>query len=212
MLATIWVYALFFGWLFAVGFVLLIFLHEMGHAYVIKQKGLRAGAPVFIPFVGAMIALKDQPRDAKTEAEIAYGGPLAGALASLGCYYLGEEWGSPLLLGLAYTGFFMNLFNLIPVSPLDGGRIVTAISTKLWIVGLFLLLFLFLRSFNPLLLIVLVMGGIQLWQVYRQGDQTSAYYEVPPSYRTAMAIAYFGLAGFLGAMIMKVLPMLPALR
>jgi Zn-dependent protease len=136
MLVTIWTYSLIYGWKFAVGFVLLLFVHENGHLLAAKMKNLNVTKPVFIPFVGAVIALKERPKDASTEAFIAIGGPLAAGFASLMCYLIFLFDKSGLFLSFAYTGFFLNLFNLIPVHPLDGGRIVTAISTKLWVLGL----------------------------------------------------------------------------
>jgi Zn-dependent protease len=200
MLGTAWVYALAWGWRFAVGFVLLIFVHEMGHALVIRAKGLRTGPIVFIPFFGAFIGIKDQFRDARTEAETAWGGPAAGALASSACFAAYLATGYQLWLGLAYVGFMLNLFNLLPVSPLDGGRVVTAISTWLWIVGLVAAAVLGVMQGSPLLIIIVLLGGTRAWSEWRKrrrGESTD-YYELTPRYRVAMAIAYFGLCGYLG--------------
>ncbi len=210
MFVTIFVYALFFGWWFAFGFVILLLIHELGHAAVIKAKGIDASAPVFIPFVGAMIAMKDKPVDAKTEAEIAYGGPAAGVLASLICYFLAQRLESELLMALAYTGFFVNLFNLTPMSPLDGGRIVTAISKKLWILGICLILGMFLLTFNILLLLILILGGIRLYDDWKnKSEEDEAYYAVSASYRLNMSLAYFALLAFSGYMTMECLSQLP---
>src|SRR3954470_23300990 len=133
MLLSVIAYAFIFGWWYAVGFVLLIFIHEMGHYIAAKQRGLNVGAPTFIPFVGAWIQLKDQPHNAETEAYVGLAGPLAGTFGALACYFFGREHQSSLLLALAYAGFFLNLFNLIPLSPFDGGRISDVISPKLWL-------------------------------------------------------------------------------
>ncbi|MHB8482158.1 MAG: site-2 protease family protein [Nitrospiria bacterium] len=209
MITSIWVYALFWGWYFALGFVILIFIHEMGHAVAMRMKGIRGGAPVFIPFFGAMIAMKDQPKDAKTEAFVAYGGPLTGAIASGVSFYVYQLTQNHLFLALAYTGFFMNLFNLIPMSPLDGGRIVTAISIKLWGIGLIATLLLFFKTHNTLLLLVLLMGGMRFWQVYKEKENVSSdYYQVSPSYRWKMSLAYFGLIAYLGVMSIESLNLL----
>jgi len=135
MLLSIWVYAMYWGIWFAVGFVLLIFVHECGHLLAAKRIGLKVGAPVFIPFMGAMIALKEAPKNAWIEAQVGIGGPLFGALAAGVCYLIYLATGNPLFRALAYVGFFLNLFNLAPVGFLDGGRIVTALSPWLWIVG-----------------------------------------------------------------------------
>ncbi len=209
MVTSIWVYALFWGWYFALGFVILIFIHEMGHAAAMRIKGIRAGAPVFIPFFGAMIALKDQPQNARIEAYIAFGGPLAGAIASGICFYFFQITQNHLFLALAYTGFFMNLFNLIPMSPLDGGRIVTAISIKLWGIGLIMTLLLFMKTYNVLLLLVLLMGGMRFWQVYKEKENlSSGYYQVSSSFRWKMSLAYFGLIAYLGYMSIESLNLL----
>ena len=124
MLLTMWVYATIYGVSFAVGFVAMILIHEMGHYIAARQKGLEVGLPTFIPFVGAWISLKDMPIDAETEAYIAYAGPFVGTLAAFGAYFLGRQENSDLLIAISYAGFMINLFNLIPVSPLDGGRII----------------------------------------------------------------------------------------
>src|SRR4051812_24069594 len=123
MLAMVWFEAMRGGILFGVGFVALLLIHELGHGYAIKRAGLQSGWPVFIPMFGALISLKEMPKSRAMEAEIAYGGPLWGTAASLVCAALYLVTGARLLLSLAYTGFLLNLFNLIPVRPLDGGRV-----------------------------------------------------------------------------------------
>ncbi len=131
-------YALIYPWQFAVGLVLMIFIHEMGHVLAARLKGLPVSAPAFIPFVGAFITMKKTPQDAATEAYIAYGGPLLGSIGAFVCLWMGRAWEIPLLILVAWFGFFLNLINLLPIHPLDGGRIVTAISRWLWVVGLVL--------------------------------------------------------------------------
>lgn len=197
MVATIFVYASMFKLELAVGLVLLIFLHEMGHALIIYSKGIRAGAPVFIPFIGAFIAIKDIPKDAITEAQIAIGGPLVGSLASFALFYMYLISNQTAWLYLAYIGFMMNLFNLTPVSPLDGGRIVTAISTKMWIIGFIMLLgFTFIFQ-TPALILVLFFAISNLLHGKKSGLNTN-YYDVPTNIRLAFACGYFGLVLFLG--------------
>ncbi len=140
MLLMIWVYTQFWGWRFALGFVLLLFVHESGHLLVAKKFGLKVGAPVFIPFMGAFIALKDAPRNAWIEACVGIGGPMLGSFGALLCNLLGEIFEAPLFIALAWFGYFLNLFNLTPAGMLDGGRIVTALSRWLWLPGFALLL------------------------------------------------------------------------
>src|SRR5260370_30346372 len=132
MLLMIWVYTQFWGWRFAVGFVLLLLVHETGHLLVAKKFGLKVGAPVFIPFMGAFIALKDAPRNAWMEACVGIGGPMLGSLGALICNALGEMFAQPLFIALAWFGYFLNLFNLTPVGMPDGRRILTALSHWLW--------------------------------------------------------------------------------
>ena len=127
MLISIAAYALFWGWQFAIGFVLLLLVHELGHVLEAKREGLPVSAPMFIPFLGAVIMLKELPDNAWNEAKIAIAGPILGGLGAAAVWGLGEYYDSELLVALAFTGFFLNLFNLAPISPLDGGRIVAAI-------------------------------------------------------------------------------------
>jgi len=136
MMVSAWAYALIYPWGFAIGFVLLLLVHEMGHVIAAKIKGLPVSAPLFIPFLGALIAMKRQPMDARTEAYIAFGGPLLGTLGAVGVFAAAYSLDSPLLYSLAYVGFFLNLINLLPIHPLDGGRISVAVTRWLWLVGL----------------------------------------------------------------------------
>jgi Zn-dependent protease len=137
MLVSVLAYAwLTRNWAIGVGLVVMIFIHEIGHVFAAKQKGLPVSLPVFIPFLGAFIAMKKNPRDAVTEAYIAFGGPLLGTAGALICYLLGTATDNITLLVVAYFGFFINLINLMPIHPLDGGRIATAVTRWLWLVGL----------------------------------------------------------------------------
>ncbi|MDO7906774.1 site-2 protease family protein [Paenibacillus sp. JX-17] len=135
MAASIGAYALIYPWGFAIGLVLLLFIHEVGHVLAAKRKGMPVSAPLFIPFMGALINMKRHPADAQTEAYIAFGGPLLGTVGALAVYGAAYYTGSPLLYSLAYVGFFLNLINLLPIHPLDGGRISTAVTRWLWLVG-----------------------------------------------------------------------------
>jgi Zn-dependent protease len=167
MIVSMLAYSLIFGWWYAVGFVLLIFFHEMGHYLAARHKGLDVGAPMFIPFVGAWIQLKDLPHNVHTEAYVGFAGPLAGTLAAIGCYWIARSTDSQLMLALAYSGFMLNLFNLIPISPLDGGRITAIISPKVWLFGVPLLVALFLYNPSPMLILIAILALPQLkaaWQ------------------------------------------------
>jgi Zn-dependent protease len=167
--ASLGAYAVFFGWKFAVAIVYLIFVHEMGHIIAAKRKGIRTSPAFFIPFVGALISLKEQPRNAATEAYLAYGGPLAGLISFLPAVVLYQVTGEPFWALVIFLGAFLNLFNLLPVSPLDGGRIISVLSTKIWLVGLLILGAMVAISPSPILFIVLLVGLFTWWNRAREG-------------------------------------------
>jgi Zn-dependent protease len=201
MLLSVFAYSFVFGWRYAVGFVALLFLHEMGHFLAAKKRGLNVGAPTFIPFVGAWIQLKEQPMDAETEAFVGIAGPMLGSAAAFVCYLLAIDSGSHLLLALAYAGFVLNLFNLIPVSPLDGGRIVSVISPRIWFLGFPMLVALFIWRPSPLLILIAVFALPQLWTAFKDKNVlASDYYKAPQSIRFKYAAQYLILAGLLAVM------------
>jgi Zn-dependent protease len=198
MVLSMWAYALAWGWVYGVAFVLLIFVHEMGHVYALREFGVRAGAPVFIPFVGAFVALKEMPRDVRVEAWTAIAGPLVGTGGAMLCWSAALYTGSSFWMAVAYSGFFLNLFNLIPISPLDGGRVVAAIWPKLWIVGFIGILVMFLRSFNPILFLILLPAGRNVYDLWKKKDlHQSEYYDVDRKTKIQISLLYFVLLGFL---------------
>ncbi len=199
MIVSIGAYALLWGWQFAVGFVLLLLVHELGHVLEAKRQGLPVSAPMFIPFLGALITLKRLPDNAWAEAKVAIAGPILGSLGAAAVWGVGEAIDSDLLVALAFTGFFLNLFNLAPLSPLDGGRIAGAIHPVLWIVGLALLLGLTIVAPNPILILILVLGGLESWRRWKQrrNPEGEAYYRVTPTQRVVTGVAYIGLAALL---------------
>ena len=201
MVLSVFAYALVFGWPYAVGFVALLFIHEMGHFLAAKRRSLNVGLPTFIPFVGAWIQLKEQPMDAETEAFVGIAGPMLGSAAAFLCYILARESGSKLLMALAYAGFVLNLFNLIPLSPLDGGRIVSVVSPRLWFWGVPILVALFFWIPSPMLVLIAVLALPQLWKAFQDRSiEDSAYYRVAPAVRLEYAVQYLALAGFLAIM------------
>jgi len=198
MLLSIGAYALAWGVWFAVGFVLLIFVHECGHLIAAKRLGLKVGAPVFIPFMGALIALKEAPRNAWIEAQVGIGGPLLGTAGAVVCELIFYLTGNPMFRALAYTGFFLNLFNLMPVGFLDGGRIVTALSPWLWIVGFAILVVMTVTHPNFLLILILIASIPRLISLFRnKSEEERRYYEVEPWQRWTMSVMYFGLIALL---------------
>jgi len=195
MFVSIWAYALFFGLPFAVGFVLLIFVHELGHGLVMQRLGIHAGAPVFIPFVGAVIAMKSLPRDAYVEALVGIGGPVLGSAGALLCLTVGWLTTSPFWYALAYSGFMINLFNLIPISPLDGGRIVGVVSRWLWLVGYVVGIGALVVTHSPILFLVLLLGLFSLGATLR--GHRPDYFRAAASKRLAIGAAYFALLALL---------------
>jgi len=194
MILSIGAYALLWGVWFAVGFVLLIFVHECGHLLAAKRLGLKVGAPVFIPFMGALIALKEAPRNAWIESQVGIGGPLLGSVGAGACALLYLATGNPMFRALAYTGCFLNLFNLAPVSPLDGGRIVTALSPWLWLVGFAIVAVMTIMHPNFILFLILIFSAPRLFFLFRKkSDEERRYFEVTPAQRWFMAALYFGL-------------------
>ncbi len=208
MLVSIFAYATVFGLPFAVGFVALLFIHEMGHALVLKRQGVKATAPLFIPFMGAVIGMKELPKNVYAEAQMALGGPIVGSLGALACLVLWQVTGSPLFLALAYVGLWLNLFNLIPVSPLDGGRAMAAVSRWGWVVGLALLVLLFLRSQSIFLGFILIFGGMEVLNRWRGQGEDQAYYEITGRQRLAVSVAYFGLVAILALLTVALQPLL----
>jgi Zn-dependent protease len=212
MLLSVVMYAFVFGWRYAVGFVMMMFIHEMGHFFAARQRGLNAGLPTFIPFIGAWTELKDMPHDAETDAYVAMAGPLVGTVAALACYFVARDQQSQLLLAIAYSGFFLNLMNLIPLMPLDGGHITQVISPWLWLAGVPLLGALIFYNHSPVLLLIALLAGSQLWTAWNQrhDPQLQAYRMASMETRIGYAACYIALIGFLGVMTYDVHELLRA--
>jgi Zn-dependent protease len=207
MLISVWAYAMFWGWAFAAGFVALLFVHEMGHVIALRTQGVKATAPMFIPFAGAFIGMEQLPDNAFAEAVSAYGGPLLGTLGAIGCAGVGLATGNPFWYALASTGFLLNLFNLLPISPLDGGRILGVISPRLWILGLAAAIGLFWLTWSPIIALIIIMGSLQIWSTAKKDQVEKArYYAVGPGKRIAMGAAFIALVAVtsLGMLAMQV--------
>lgn len=194
MLLTIGLYAMTWGAWYAIGFVLLILIHECGHLVAARRIGLKVGAPVFVPFMGAFIALKEAPRNAWIEAQVGIGGPLLGSLGAAVCAVIFWMTDVPIFGALAYTGFLLNLFNLTPVGMLDGGRVVQALSPWLSLVGFGILLVMTLANPNFLLILILFLSLPRLFSLFRaKSNVERRYYEVTSVQRLTIAVLYFGL-------------------
>jgi Zn-dependent protease len=183
--------------------IALLFLHELGHYIAARQRHLDVGAPTLIPFVGAWINLKEQPMNVETEAYIAMAGPFAGMVASFLVFFWARETNSPLPLAVSYTGFFLNLINLLPVSPLDGGRITAILSPRIWLLGAPLMVALFLYRPSPVLILVAIIALPKLaaaWYYDPSAPKNLAYYGAPLAIKLGYGGAYLGLAALLAIM------------
>ena len=201
MLVSVAAYSLIWGWRFALGFVLLLLVHEIGHVFQLRREGVKASAPMFIPFLGAVIwARSRSAEDALAEARVGACGAVLGALGAPAVAGIAVATGNDLLRALAFTGFFLNLFNLLPVLPLDGGRAMAALSPWMWIAGFAALVVLTVLFPNPILFLILVIGGLETWRRWRdrKSPEGNAYYRIPLQNRVLIAAAYFALAGLLG--------------
>jgi Zn-dependent protease len=198
MLVSLGAYALVYGWRYAAGFIAMLFVHELGHYLAARNRNLNVGLPTFLPFVGAWISLKEQPMDAETEAYIGIAGPLLGSGAAFVCYLYAEYAQSPTLLAVSYAGFMLNLFNLIPLSTLDGGRIMSAISPKLWLLGVPLLICLFIWHPSPMIIVIGLMALPRVWSVITNKEMSdSAYFQVKKVVRISYSLQYLVLVATL---------------
>jgi Zn-dependent protease len=193
-------YALFYGPWFAVALVTMIFVHEMGHVVEIRRQGMEATAPIFIPFMGAAIFQKSHPTDALKQAQIGIAGPIAGTIGATAAFALYGSTHSPVLLLAALIGFYINLFNLIPVWQLDGAWILAPVSKWFQLAGYAIIgvgaLFLhFLLS--PLIIIIALLGIPTLIKRFREASNPY-YTSVPAGARLAMGGAWLVLVIYLG--------------
>jgi Zn-dependent protease len=203
MLLAVGVYAIAFGWKYAVGIVAMLFVHEMGHYIAARRRGLRVGLPMFVPFAFAWVKLEDVPHDAETEAHVALAGPLLGTVGAIAAYLLAHDQGSGWLLAVAYTGFFINLINMIPLPPLDGGRITAVLSPRIWLLGVPIIGALLWWHFSMILLLVAILAGPHLLAALRfdkNSPEARQYYAVSPRVRWQYGLLYVGLIAFLAYM------------
>lgn len=192
-----------YDWQFAVAFVLLIFIHEMGHVAANWYFGLKQSAPIFLGYFGAVIFLRENPRDAMVEGVVGIAGPVSGTIGALLCYALYWKVGTPELLEAAAWGFFINAWNLLPIPPLDGGRAAAALSPFLWIAGIAGLLsvegLLFFKyqgqSFIGILVLLWVFQSTlpRLRQTLLEGGWRRPYYKTTLATKLAIGGTYLAL-------------------
>lgn len=197
MLVSVAAYSLIWGFPFAAGFVALLLVHEMGHVIQLRREGVKASAPMFVPFLGAVVMARSLGEDAAAEARVGLAGPVLG---SLGAALLIPVWllsGNPFWQALAFTGFFLNLFNLLPVVPLDGGRAMAAMAPWMWFAGLAAMGALAIVFPNPIILIIFAFAAISTynrWRARRAGGvESESYYAISRGQRLAIAAVYLGL-------------------
>jgi Zn-dependent protease len=197
MLVSVAAYSLIWGLPFAAGFVLLLLVHELGHVIQLRREGVKASAPMFVPFMGAVVMARSLGRDAAAEARVGLAGPVLGSLGAALLIPVWQATGNPFWQALAFTGLFLNLFNLLPVVPLDGGRAMAAMAPWMWFVGLVVMGVLAIVFPNPIILLIFAFAAFSTygrWKARRAGDaETESYYRVPRAQRVAIAAVYLGL-------------------
>jgi Zn-dependent protease len=197
MLVSLAAYSLIWGWKFAAGFIVLLFVHEMGHVIQLRREGIPASAPMFIPFLGAVVTAKSLGGDATAEARVGLAGPVLGTLGALALLPIAFATGNDFWYALVFTGLFLNLFNLLPVVPLDGGRAMAALSPWMWFVGLFAMALIAFIYPNPIIFLILLFAVLETyrrWKSLKTGDEAvRSYYRVKPAHRLAVLAVYIGL-------------------
>ncbi len=195
MLLSMWAYSRLFGWPFGIGMVMLIFIHECGHALAARLRGIPSTLMVFVPFMGAAVFRNRLGQNIAEDAFIGIMGPVVGTAAAVACVGVFAVTGNPLWLALAEWGFVVNLFNLTPTVPLDGGWIAPLFSPKLLLVGVALL---FVVGFhNPLIWVLGVLSLPRIIRGWKADPKTQPYYQATKRDRIRYGLAYFGLAAFL---------------
>ena len=197
MLVSVAAYALIWGWAFAAGFVVLLFIHEMGHYIQLRREGVKPTGMVFIPFLGAAVGARSLGGSAIAEARVGLAGPVLGTLAALALIPVALATDNEFWNALAFIGLFLNLFNLLPVVPLDGGRAMAAMSPWMWMVGLALMAVLAFARPNPVIILILLFALFETYRRFkarRNGEEgNEAYYRVTGRQRLAVGAVYLAL-------------------
>jgi Zn-dependent protease len=167
----------------------------------LRREGIKASAPVFIPFFGAAVWAKSLGDNALAEARVGLAGPVLGSIGAAACLPIASATGNDFWTALAFTGFFLNLFNLLPVVPLDGGRAMAAMAPWMWFAGLLAMLVLAFTFPNPIILLIALLAALETWRRWRSlrngGDEVRAYYRVPRLHRALVAGVYLALIALL---------------
>ncbi len=195
MLVSVAAYSLIWGVWFAVGFVVLLLIHELGHGIQMRREGIKTSPIVFIPFMGAVIAMKDLPKDAAMEARVGLAGPILGSLGAAACLIPLAITGDDYWQALAFVGFFLNLFNLAPVTPLDGGRAMSALTPWMWFAGLGLVFLMVFTFPSPILILIALLGAYDVYTRWKKRGEPGGrdYYKVSRGTRVRVAAVYLVL-------------------
>jgi Zn-dependent protease len=152
---------------------------------------------VFIPFLGAAVTAKSLGGNALAEARVGLAGPILGTLACAIPAVLWQVTGEEFFQALTFTGCLLNLFNLLPVVPLDGGRAMAAMAPWMWFVGFGVVVLLAFVWPNPILVLIAILAGFELyrrWRDRKQGEEGNpSYYKVATRHRLMVAAVYIGL-------------------
>ena len=201
MAVSIAAYTTIWGFWFAIGFVVLLLVHELGHVIQLRREGIPASAPMFIPFLGAVVASKSLGDNAVAEARVGLAGPVLGTIGSAACLVIWQITGHDYWRALGYTGFFINLFNLLPVVPLDGGRAMAAMSPWMWFLGFFGIAVLAFVFPNPIIILIALFAAYETYRRWEQrrkgGAEAKAFYRVSPRNRLLVGAVYLGLVAVL---------------
>ena len=147
--------------------MLLILVHEMGHVIALRREGIRASAPMFIPFLGAVISASSLGDDAAAEARVGLPARCSAASAPPSASSSGMLTGNDMWRALAFTGLFLNLFNLLPVVPLDGGRAMAAMAPWMWFLGFAAIIALAILFPNPVILLIALVAGYETYKRWK---------------------------------------------
>jgi len=202
MLLSLGVYWSIFGWRLALGLILSIYVHEMGHVSALHRLGFPASAPTFIPGLGAFIRLKQRPVSPREDARVGLAGPIWGLGAALVAWGVHLAGGGPIWAAVAWLGAWINLFNLLPLGPLDGGRAFSALSKSqkvalvVWIAGVW--------YFTREGLLILLLLGAAVWLF----NPRKAAGDLPEGDRLAF-LQYAGLVAILAALTLLKVPGAP---
>jgi Zn-dependent protease len=202
MFLSVIFYALFFGWKFGIVLVALLAVHELGHYLTFRNLGIPASLPTFVPGLGAFVS-SPMSKDPASNAFAAIMGPVFGIAASAICWAWGLSTGENFWIAAAYFGFFLNLFNLIPAIPLDGGRVAGAIDGRIWLVGAVLLVgaLVYLRQFTIfgiVIILVVLFSSVPRGIAAFRGIVDPTIQIVSSRQRVILAVAYFALLGIAG--------------